>query len=204
IAGALGLDCLMAMLLHSDISISTQPEKKSARSAAALFGLGGVLLILALVSRDIDWVGCVGAVLCIAGREGISMWSVMAEKNGTPLFGAVRRGLRVLDVLPGSNAQAMGILRGDIILSINNMDIQTEEGINEALKGYPVYTWIKVLRDGEEKLLEYRCYPDGYNRLGIITVPREREVTYRIAWLENMNIIRNIVSRFRKDMDKQA
>ncbi|HOQ06661.1 MAG TPA: PDZ domain-containing protein [Clostridiales bacterium] len=203
-AGAFGLDCMMAMLLNSDISIATQPEKKSARNAAALFAQGCILLVLALISRDIGWVGCVGAILCIAGREGIYMWSVMTERNGTPLFSAARRGLRVLDVLPGSNAQSMGMMRGDIILSINNMDIQTEEGIAEALKDFPVYTWIKVLRNDEEKLLEYRCYPDGYNRLGIITVPREKEITYRIAWLEHMNIIRNIVRRFRKDIDRPA
>ena len=98
----------------------------------------------------------------------------------------------------------MGMMRGDIILGINNMDIQTEEGINEALKGYPVYTWIRVLRGEEEKILEYRCYPEVYNTLGIITVPREREVTYQISWFEHMNIIRNIVNRFRKDVDRQV
>ena len=75
----------------------------------------------------------------------------MTEKRGIPLYSAVKRGLRVLDVLPGSNAQSMGIMRGDIILSINNMDIQSEEGIGEALKDFPVYTWIRVLRDEEEK-----------------------------------------------------
>lgn len=203
-AGALGLDCMMALFCHSDISIATQPEKRSARSAAALFVYGSILMILALISRSVGWVGCIGAVFCIAGREGISVWSLTEERRGTPLFSAVRRGLRVLDVLPGSNAQSMGIMRGDIILSINNMDIQTEEGIGEALKGFPVYTWIKVLRNDEEKMLEYRCYPDGYNTLGIITVPREKEVTYRIAWLENMSIIRDIVNRFRSNTDRQV
>jgi hypothetical protein len=199
--GALGLDCLIAMLCYSDISMSTQPEKKSARSAAILFAHGGILMILALISRDVGWVGCIGAVLCIAGREGISAWSFAAEKRKTPLYSAVRRGLRVLDVLPGSNAQSMGMMRGDIILSINNMDIQTEEGMNEALKGFPVYTWIRVLREEKERLLEYRCYPEGYNDLGIIIVPREKEVTYKTAWFENMSIIRNIVNRFRS-MDR--
>jgi hypothetical protein len=203
-AGALGLDCLIAMLYHTDVSISMQPEHKAVRSAATLFAFGNVLMVLALISRDVGWVGLAGAVLCIMGREGISVWSVMSEKRKRPLYSAVKRGLRVLDVLPGSNAQSMGMMRGDIILGINNMDIQTEEGINEALKGYPVYTWIRVLRGEEEKILEYRCYPEGYNTLGIITVPREREVTYQISWFEHMNIIRNIVNRFRKDVDRQV
>ncbi len=196
-AGALGLDCLIALLCHSDISIATQPEKKSARSAALLAAFGCVLMILALISRSVGWVGFAGAVLCILGREGISLYSIVTEKRGIPLYSAVKRGLRVLDVLPGSNAQSMGIMRGDIILSINNMDIQSEEGIGEALKDFPVYTWIRVLRDEEEKILEYKCYPDGYNTLGIISVPREKEVTYRLAWIEHMSIIRSIVNRFR-------
>jgi predicted metalloprotease with PDZ domain len=154
-------------------------------------------MILALISRSVGWVGFAGAVLCILGREGISLYSIVTEKRGIPLYSAVKRGLRVLDVLPGSNAQSMGIMRGDIILSINNMDIQSEEGIGEALKDFPVYTWIRVLRDEEEKILEYKCYPDGYNTLGIISVPREKEVTYRLAWIEHMSIIRSIVNRFR-------
>ena len=52
--------------------------------------------------------------------------------------------------------------------------------------------------DGKEKTVEYKCFPGGYNTLGIITVPREKEVTYNIGYIERMGILQNIVNKFRR------
>ncbi len=197
-AYALGLDCLVAVLCHTDIAIASQPEERSAKSSLLLFGYSVVLMALAFVSRSMAWAGVLGVIFCIAGKEGLHLLSAMYEKRREPLYSAVRRGIRVMDVLPGSHAAAMGMQRGDIILSINKNDVQTEEGISEALREYPTYTWIQVIcPDGTEKTLEYRCYPGGYDSLGIITVPREKEVTYTTGHFERISILRNIVNRFR-------
>lgn len=197
-AYALGLDCMAAVMCHTDMAIASQPEKRCARSSAMLFAYSAVMMLLAVVSRSAGWAGVVGAVFCVTGKEGIYLISSLHERKGTPLYSAVRRGIRVMDVLPGSHAAAMGLRRGDVILRINNNDIQSEEGVGEALKDYPTFTWIQVKRpDGTEKTLEYRCYPGGYDSLGIITVPREKEVTYTTSYLERVNILRNIVNRFR-------
>lgn len=196
---ALGLDCLVAVLCHTDIAIASHPEKKSKQSAAMVFGYGAVLLMLTFLSINNRWVAYLGVFFCVLGHEGINFYSRHMELNGKPLYSAVRRGLRILDVLPGSHARLMGLERGDIILSINNRDIQTEEGVNEALKEFPTFTWIDVLSwDGKEKTVEYKCFPGGYNTLGIITVPREKEVTYNIGYIERMGILQNIVNKFRR------
>jgi hypothetical protein len=197
-AFAFGLDCMIAVMCHTDMAIASQPEKRSAISSGFTFIYSAVLMALAIIARNAGWAGAVGAVFCIAGKEGTYLLSMMSENRGTPLYSAVRRGIRVLDVLPGSHAAAMGLKRGDIILSINSHDVQSEEGINEALRGFPTYTWIHVkCWDGTDKTLEYRCYPGGYDSLGIITVPREKEVTYTTSYLERISVLRNIVDRFR-------
>jgi hypothetical protein len=51
--------------------------------------------------------------------------------------------------------------------------------------------------DGTQKSYEYKCYPEGYNFLGIISVPREKEVTYNTDYFEHLSILKNIVNRFR-------
>jgi hypothetical protein len=197
-AYALGLDCLVAVLCHTDIAIASQPEKRSVRSSLMLLVYSVILMILAFISKSVAWIGILGVIFCIAGKEAMHLLSTFCEKRGKPLYSAVRRGLRIMDVLPGGHAAAMGLQRGDIILSINKYDVQTEEGINEALREFPTYTWIKVISwDGNEKTLEYKCYPGGYNSLGIITVPREKEVTYTTNYFERISILRNIVNRFR-------
>ncbi|NLK87263.1 MAG: PDZ domain-containing protein [Clostridiaceae bacterium] len=201
---ALGLDSLVAVLCHTDIAIATQPEKRSARSSILLLGYSTVLMLLAFISRRAEWVGAVGAVFCIGGKEGLYLMSTLYEQKRKPLYSAVRRGIRVLDVLPGSHAAAMGLQRGDVILSINKNDVQSEEGIIEALREFPTYTWIQVrCWDSTEKTLEYRCYPGGYDTLGIITVPRETEVTYTTSYFERISILRNIVNRF-KGVDEKV
>ncbi len=197
-AYALGLDCLVAVLCFNDIAITKHPEKKCARSAVLLFSYSTVLLLLAVLSINTRWIGYVGVIFCVAAHEGIHLYSSYSEKRGEPLYSAVRRGLRIMDVLPDSHASMMGLERGDIILSINNNDIQTDEGVNEALRDFPTFTWIRVAGwDGKERIVEYRCFPGGYNTLGIISVPREKEVTYNTSYFENISILKNIVNRFR-------
>ncbi len=201
-AWALGLDCLVAVLCHTDIAITMHPEKKSIQSAGMLFIYSTVLLVMAFISLEIIWIGYIGVIFCVLGHEGIYFYSKLSENAGVPLYSAVRRGLRIMDVLPGSHAEKMGLERGDIILSINNNDIQTDDGVTEALREFPNYTWIHVLGwDSKERTVEYSCFPGGYNTLGIITVPREKEVTYKTGYFERISILHNIVNRFR-GMDK--
>lgn len=201
---ALGLDCLVAVLCHTDIAITRHPEKKSAQSAGMLFVYSIALLLMAFISLDVAWIGYIGVIFCVLGHEGIYFYSKLSERAGRPLFSAVKRGLRVMEVLADSHAAKMGLERGDIILSINNNDIQTDEGVGEALREFPTYTWIHVLSwDGKEKTVEYKCFPGGYNKLGIISVPREKEVTYKTEYFERMSILQNIVNRFR-GMDRMT
>ena len=195
---ALGLDCLVAVLCYSDIAVTKHPEKKFTQNAILLFCYSIILLILAVLSINISWVSYAGIIFCVLAHEGIHFYSKHSENRGKPLYSAVRRGLRVMDVLPESHAQIMGLMRGDIILSINNNDIQTDEGVAEALREFPNFTWIYVKGwDEKERTIEYRCFPGGYNTLGIISVPREKEVTYNTGYFEHMSILKNIVNRFR-------
>jgi hypothetical protein len=197
-AYALGLDCMVAFLGYSDLAITMPPERKCRQSAIQILGYSLILFVIALLSVKIHLLMYFGAVFCIAAHEGIYLYGKHREKAGTPLFSAVHRGLRVMDVLPGSHALRMGINRGDIILSINGKDIQSDESVGEALKEYPTYTWIEATESGgKSKTYEYRCFPDGYNALGIITVPREKDVTYGTNNFEHLSILKNIVSRFR-------
>ena len=195
---AFSLDSVVAVLCYSDLAITKHPEKKSRETSYMILCYSLLLFVMALVSIRVPWLKAVGAVFCIAGREAVTLYGRFTEKTGTPLFAPVRRGLKVMEAIPGSHAERMGIQKGDVILNVNGRDVQTEEGLNEALKDYPVFTWIQVVGwDGIEKTYEYKCYPEGYNTLGILPVPREREVTYNTDNFENLSILKNIVARFK-------
>ena len=195
---ALGLDCVVAVLCYSDLAITKHPEQKSKQAAFLIFSYSLILFAIALISTTVPWLRYAGAVFCIAGREAITIYGRYVEKTGTPLFAQTRRGLKVMDILPKSHAELMGMQRGDTILNVNGKDVQTEEGLIEALKDYPVFAWIQVTGwDGNEKTYEYKCYPEGFNTLGVVPVPREKEVTYNTDNFEHMSILKNIVARFK-------
>jgi len=197
---ALGLDCSVSVLSFEDMTITMQPEKKNKETAILFILYSVILFIFAVLSRSMAIFKLLGAIFALVGHESIYFYNRYLESHKEALFVPVQRGVRVLDVLPESNAYKMGVKRGDIILSINNMDVQTEEGIAEALRKAPNYIWVRILNvKGQEKIYEYRSFPEGVDKLGIIIVPRENEVTYNIRYYGRFNILKNLVKRFRGD-----
>lgn len=195
---ALGLGSLAAFLSYSDMAVSSQPEDKGRERAYLDLGYAVLLFVVSFFARDSMALQIIGALAAILAHEGISLFGKLRENSRKPLFMAERRGLKVFDVAKGTHAHEMGMRRGDTVLNVNGRDIQSVEGLIETLKDYPNYLWVKVKTpDGAEKLLEHRSYPEGVNNLGILTIPREQEVTYNIDYFENFAIIRNLVARFR-------
>ncbi|HHY22950.1 MAG TPA: PDZ domain-containing protein [Clostridiaceae bacterium] len=195
---ALGLDCAISVLCYTDIAITKQPDKKSREMGIQFLLYSVILFLIAVFSRYIYFFKIIGAVFAIVTHEFIVLYSRYRERHGTPMFVPVRRGIRVLDIPIESHAFKMGMKRGDIILSINGKDVQTEDGIAEALRDFPTFIWIDAVDVyGKKKEYEYKCYPKGINNLGVMIIPRESEVTYNIDYYENYSVIKNLVRRFR-------
>ena len=196
-AYALGLDCVIGVIAYSDIAISKTPERRSRETSFMLMCYSVILLAISIVSSYAPVFRLIGALFAVAAHEAIVLIGHYSERIGEPMFKAARRGIRVLDVPPGTHAFKMGIEKGDTILSINGKDVQTEKGVDEALKDFPAFVWVDVLdTGGNRKTYEYRYYPEGLNRLGVIAVPREREVTYNIDHFGKLVILKNLVERF--------
>lgn len=196
--GALGLDCAISVLCYKNMAITKEPEKKSREMGIQFLMYSLMLFVIALCSKYSNIFKIIGALFAIGAHEFIVLYDRYRERHGKPIFTPVRRGIRVLDILPNSHAFKIGIKRGDVILSINGKDVQTQDGIDEALKNFPTFIWVDAINvNGEKKEYEYRCYPDGTDDLGLIIVPRENEVTYNIDYYENHSIIKNLVRRFK-------
>lgn len=194
----LGLGSLIGILNYSEIAITRHPKEISMKNGKRIFLFSMVLLTIAVLSKNIFYLKIFGIFFAVFAHEGITFYTNHRENKGESLFKPVERGLRILEVLPGSHAEKIGIQRGDIILSINGNDIQTEEGVTEALRNFPSFIWIHAKNsNNKEKNYEYKCYPRGINHLGIVSVPREKEVTYNVNTYQNIGIIQNLVARFR-------
>lgn len=183
---------------YSSVAISTPPEEKC-RNDSVKYIIGGlVLFVIAFYSSKVDALKWAGTFFALLYREIIYRHGLYTERKKQPLYTAVQRGVRILEIIPGGPADKMKMKRGEIILNINGKPVQTEDGIRHILSSSPTFIWMHTEDpSGQIKIYEHKCYPDGVNDLGIIIVPREWEVTYQLDEYENFTIIKNIVDRFR-------
>lgn len=183
---------------YSSISISSVPEEKC-RNDAVKFLIGSLILfVLAFLSIKTEALQWVGSIFALVYREFVYQYTLYREKKLQPLYTAVRRGVRILEIIPGGTADKMKMKRGEIILNVNGKPVQTEDGIRHVLAGNPTFIWMHTEDPcGQIKIYEHKCYPDGVKDLGVILVPREWEITYQVDEYENFTIIRDIVDKFR-------
>ncbi len=186
---------VVAALGYSDVAITHTPEAKSLKSALSLSGYSIVLLVISVIAsyyRPFQWLAAFfGPVF----HELLIIRSKSVQKRSKPLYIPVEDGVRVLDVLPDSVSEKMGIKRGDIIYRINGKRVLREESITDILSIYPAYIWVDVLSlDGNRYTREYRQYPSGIGSLGVMVVPREGNVDYMTT--EFISPLKRLLNRF--------
>lgn len=183
---------------YSSIAIATPPEDKCRNDAIKYLAGSLILFILAFLSVETEVLQWIGAVFALLYREIVYRHALYREKKNLALYTVVRRGVRILEVIPDGTADKMKMKRGEVILNINGKPVQTEDGIRHVLANRPTFIWMHTEDpSGQIKIYEHKCYPDGVKDLGIILVPKEWEVTYQVDEYENFAIIKNIVDKFK-------
>lgn len=183
---------------YSSIAIASLPEDKCRKDAIKFLAGSLILFLLAFFSIHsiaLQWIGSIFALLY---REVVYRYSLYREQKTPSLYSVARRGVRILEIIPGGTADKMKMKRGEVILNINGKPVQTEDGIRHVLANRPTFIWMHTEDPGGQiKIYEHKCYPDGVKDLGVILVPKEWEVTYQVDEYENFTIIKNIVDKFR-------
>ena len=113
---------MMAALGYSDICLSRLPKEKAGLSSRYLAVYSLLLLCTALGAAKVTalrWLAAVGAPL---GHELVIYLGQKSERANPPLF-CSHHGAMVLGVKPGSPAEVMGLVPGDIILAINGFPV---------------------------------------------------------------------------------
>jgi len=164
---------IVIALGYSDISLTLTPREKTKEFGFWMGVYSLVILIMAVMSTGLVWMKYIAAIAMPALHELLIVLSKRAQINGMPAFGAPWRGLRVLEVLPETVGEKMGIQQGDVLLDINGKQVNSETMLEDLLKDYPTFIWVNVKRGEETIELEWRDYQDGINNLGVIFVPRQ-------------------------------
>ncbi|HUW65446.1 MAG TPA: PDZ domain-containing protein [Spirochaetia bacterium] len=112
---AYGLIPVVAALGYGDLALARAPEQKSRQQFAVLFLYSLILLALAVLSRWEPFLLWVAALFAPLGHEGVIHLGSRLEYGGPTYYARPARGVRVLDVWPGSPFWRAGVRAGDVI-----------------------------------------------------------------------------------------
>ena len=186
---------LVAGLGYGDMSIASNPKEKSKRSALFLFIYSVVLIAASVGSAFFSPLMWLAALIAPIGHEALIVLGNAMEFSRNPIYSQEGRGLKILDIMPDSLAEQMGLASGDVILHVNNVSINSKEDLTTNI--YQVQPYIRLnveTSKGEAKMLRAPLY-EGHANLGIIPVPEPYDTTTSYVTFSSQNPIEKIVKK---------
>jgi hypothetical protein len=169
---------------YAEMTASELPADKARRIFGKLLLLAVLIGALAVFVElwPYDWLIAVAAVLSIAVHEAIVIVSDRKERGRSPVFVDEGHGLKLLDVMPGSPAAAMGILRGETILKANGYPVSTKDELHAALRTNSAFCKLEILNLEGHNRFEQRALFDGeHHQLGLVLCPGD-QVVFATKW----------------------
>ncbi|WP_042142686.1 PDZ domain-containing protein [Paucisalibacillus sp. EB02] len=147
----------------------SMPYKVANRLAMKLLGLAVIVLAIAIGSIFISWLTIVAVVVAIFGREFINYRFRTEDHARRPFFNHTHDGLKVLSVIPGSPADRLNILIGEIITKVNGHKIHSEEELYVALQQTGSFFKVELFdNNGEIRFVQSAMYEGDHHELGLI------------------------------------
>lgn len=169
---ALSLLPVPSVMGYADLAVSSTPQEKAQRSGKVMVWLGVLLLLLAYLGTLWLPLAVLGGALSLLGHEGLRMYGEWQRRVQAPLYVQLKRGVRVLAVVPGSPADEMEIVTGDVIMRVNGNEINAKEEIYLALQQQSAFCKMEVMnKEGHIKYVQRSVYQGDHHQLGLIVAP---------------------------------
>lgn len=163
----------------------TEMTKTMLPQAKAKHAAGGLLLyslLLAGAAIAAWWQPVLlplAALVSILLHEAIVWRSKLAESKRTPLYVHDTRGLRILGIVPGTPAEAMGLAAGEVLHKVNGSRVFTKEELYSALAINSAFCKLEVYNiAGELKFVQRARFAGEHHQLGVILAPDEQANYY--------------------------
>jgi len=174
-SGGAAVTALPVMIGCSILTQSRLPADKARIVSKRL--LLGSLILLVLAAGALWWPPLAVLIICIAliWREVVIYLSRREELESIPLYTETLRGLRILDVIPGSPAHELGIRAAETVYKVNGVPVHHPQSLHEALRMNPAFCKLEILNiHGESKFLQRAIYAGDHHQLGMIFAPDDQ------------------------------
>ncbi len=185
----------VAGLGYGDIALAHTPVEKSKMSARNLSIFSLLLLLLALLASHYRILEFLAALFAPLGHEVVIYLGQNRELRGSPIFVPPNRGVRVLEAVPNTAAQAAGVQSGDVIYAINGEPVNSKRDIETILWRGPVLLEIEYITYLKKKWQRAIVRLKPHQPLGIIAVPEGEEGVY--TEFSTQSLISKILKKFR-------
>lgn len=165
-----------------DMTVSELPSRRAKRLAwryAAWSLVAGAAAAAALL-----WPVAlpVTAAVVLLVPEVWQAFAERTERGQSPRFVNGGRGLTVLDVLAGSPAAEMGIVRGETVVKANGIPVDTPDELHAALRANPAFSRLEVIDlNGQNRFVQRALYSGEHHQLGLMLCPDDG-VLQTIRW----------------------
>lgn len=156
---------LMAILSYGDFTL-TFPRRKIVATSIVLFLYSSLLMVII----KLNLAPIVPPIVALIGHEFIIYINKMREKSRIPMFTNTKQGVRVIDISKRGIAKDIGISIGDIILTINEVTVNSSKDIEE-IESLNNINW-RINYFNMNKGLSTKLYQGNKKTLGISVVPR--------------------------------
>jgi hypothetical protein len=156
----------------SALTQAMTPARKAGHIARQLAVYAVLLLALTYAAVLLSPLAVVAALFALVGHEALFLFSQWQERQLPPYFIQSSKGVKVMAVLPGTPAEEIGIMPGEIIVKVNGHAVRNKEDLYPALQVNPAFCKMEVLTHGGElKFVQCAVYAGNHHQLGIIVVP---------------------------------
>jgi hypothetical protein len=163
----------------TEMTRSLLPREKAKHAAKGLLLYSFCLAGAAILAWWQPMLLPLAAIASLLLHEAIIWRSRSVEAAQSPLYVHDSRGLRILGIVPGTPAAAMGLITGEVLHKVNGMHVRTKEDLYEALVHNSAFCKLEVLNlDGELKFVQRARFAGEHHQLGVILAPDEQANYY--------------------------
>lgn len=155
---------------------STLPKIAIKKMGKHIIWLSIAVCMLSIASYWWSLFALVAAIVAIVGREWLTYYQRITDTEST-FFSMQKNGLLILDVLPLSPADKMGLEIGEIITKVNGTSVSSEQEFYLSLQKNRALCKLEVVdHQGEPRLVQRALYDGEHHNLGILFISDEREL----------------------------
>ncbi|MFG6148019.1 PDZ domain-containing protein [Halobacillus sp. B23F22_1] len=173
--GSYGFVLFPLLLGYEWVARAQSPKLAAITLGKQTNGLAMLSLLFAAASIFLPVLAIAAVIIAVIGRLFIYTFHKSREKS-KPYFTQDQRGVRILGTIPGSPADEMDLLPGELIVRVNGIPVASVHEFYEALQTNRTLTKVEV-RDfrGENRYEQRAMYEGDHHELGLLFV---QEVSY--------------------------